>query len=219
MATFPADMKFPKDMDIYTEPPVDMDGLKHLGPLRPLAGKWSGDRGMDTKPKREGSKQQPFVETATYSVIDPVANGPQLLYGLQYETFIQKPGNPKGYHQQVGHLLWEPSTKMVYYTLSIPRGMCVMASGKVEPDAKEFELKATGNQIVSSPFLDFAFKTTDFIIKFTIHSDDKWEYFEDTVMAIKDKPEPFHHTDTSVLTRTGPAQPNPVIVAQQNKTN
>jgi hypothetical protein len=200
--------------DIYNEGPADMDTLKNLGPLQPFAGSWKGEWGLDTKPKKDGPREQPFVESVKFHVLDPVANGPQLLYGLQYETVIQKPNNPKDYHRQVGHMLWEPSTKTVYYTLSIPRGMCLMASGKVEPDAKEFELKATGSQIVSSPFLDFAFKTTDFHIKFTVHDDNKWEYFENTIMSIKDQTEPFNHTDKSILIRQALPEPNPVIIAK-----
>ena len=48
---------FPKD--IYTEPSdVDIHTLRNLGPLAPMAGVWTGQRGLDVKPKAEGPKTQ-----------------------------------------------------------------------------------------------------------------------------------------------------------------
>ena len=73
--------------DIYTEPhPLDVDTLANLGPLRPLAGVWEGQRGLDVKPKAEGPKKQAYVERIELQPIDPQTNGPQLLYGLRYHT-------------------------------------------------------------------------------------------------------------------------------------
>ncbi len=45
---------FPED--IYTEPSdVDVDTLKNLGPLARMAGIWQGTRGLDVKPKADGT--------------------------------------------------------------------------------------------------------------------------------------------------------------------
>ena len=83
--------RFPED--IYTEPnPLDVDTLANLGPLRAMAGVWSGTRGLDLKPKAEGPKKQAYLERIELQPIDPQTNGPQLLYGLRYHTFITKPG-------------------------------------------------------------------------------------------------------------------------------
>lgn len=201
--------------DIYTEPsPVDVDTLRNLGPLRPMAGIWQGSRGLDVKPKADGPRKQAYVERIELQPIDPQTNGPQLLYGLRYHTHITKPEQPKTYHEQVGYWLWEPATGTVVHTIAIPRGVVVMASGKAKPEDTSFELQAMhqdGNfGIRSTPFLDHAFKTTEFHIKVTIHSDGTWGYEEDTVLQILGKPDLFHHTDKNLLHKVAEPTPNPL---------
>ena len=201
--------------DIYTEPrDIDVHTLANLGPLAPLAGIWQGTRGLDLKPKAEGPKQQAYVERIELQPTDPFTNGPQLLYGLRYHTHITKPGQVKTYHEQVGYWLWEPATGTVIHTLTIPRGQTAMASGTATANAKTFELKATeGLQtwgICSSPFLVYAFRTTEFRIKVTINDDGTWGYEEDTVLMIKGQSEPFHHTDRNLLAKIGEPTRNPL---------
>ncbi len=207
MSEFPA--------DIYTEPAnVDVDTLKNLGPLRAMAGIWQGQRGLDVKPKLEGARKQAYVEHIELQPIDPVTNGPQLLYGLRYHTHVVKPEQVKTYHDQVGYWLWEPATGTVIHTLTIPRGQAVMAAGQTSADATEFELLATRDSehfgICSTPFLDYAFKTVEFRIKVTINPDGTWSYDEDTVLMIRGQTEPFHHRDRNTLTRIVAATPNPL---------
>ena len=204
---------FPED--IYTEPSnIDIDTLKNLGPLSGMAGIWEGFRGLDVKPKAEGPKQQVFVEHIELQPIDPQTNGPQLLYGLRYHTHVVKPDQVKTYHEQVGYWLWEPATHSIIHTLTIPRAQTVMATGKADADAKEFELVATHDSenfgIRSSPFLDYAFKTVEFSIKVTINPDGTWSYDEDTVLMIKGKVEPFHHRDRNTLSKIAEPTPNPL---------
>jgi len=209
MTTFPD--------DIYTEPSnIDVDTLKNLGPLRGMAGIWQGQRGLDVKPKAEGPKKQAYVERIELQPIDPQTNGPQLLYGLRYHSHVVKPEQVKTYHDQVGYWLWEPASGNVLHTLTIPRGMTVMASGFASADAKEFELSASHIDphfgIRSSPFLDYAFKTVEFRIKVTINADGTWTYEEDTVLMIKGKTEPFHHTDRNTLSKIAEPTPNPLAL-------
>jgi hypothetical protein len=201
--------------DIYTEPSnVDVDTLANLGPLRGMAGVWQGTKGLDVKPKAEGPKKQVFVEHIELQPIDPQTNGPQLLYGLRYHAHMEKPGQVGTYHDQVGYWLWESATGTVIHTLTIPRAQIVMAVGKASADAKEFELVATYDDanfgIRATPFLDYAFKTTEFRIKVTINTDGTWTYDEDTVLAIKGKSELFHHTDRNTLTKIAEPTPNPL---------
>jgi hypothetical protein len=201
--------------DIYTEPlNVDVDTLKNLGPIRGMAGIWQGVRGLDVKPKAEGPKKQAFVEHIELQPIDPQTNGPQLIYGLRYHTHVVKPNQVKTYHDQVGYWLWEPATNTLIHTITIPRGEIVMAAGKASVDAKEFELTATHDSesygIRSSPFLEYAFKTIEFRIKVTINSDGTWSYDEDTVLMIRGKTNPFHHTDRNTLTKVAEPTPNPL---------
>jgi hypothetical protein len=204
---------FPED--IYTEPAnLDFDTLKNLGPLTGMAGVWQGDRGLDVKPKVEGPKKQAYVERMELQPIDPQTNGPQVFYGLRYYTHIVKPGQVKTYHQQVGYFLWEPATNTVIQTLTIPRAQIAMAVGTAAPTDRTFELFARrGSEtygILSTPFLEHAFKTTDYRIRVTINDDGTWEYDEDTVLMIRGQSEPFHHTDRNRLVKVAEPTPNPL---------
>jgi hypothetical protein len=204
---------FPKD--IYTEPQgIDVNTLANLGPLRALAGVWQGTRGLDVKPKAEGPKKQAYVERIEAQPIDPQTNGPQLLYGLRYHVHITKPDQVKTYHDQVGYWLWEPATGCIIHTLTIPRGQTAMASGNASADAKSFELVATQGLdtwgICSAPFLNHAFKTTEFRIQVTAHDDGTWSYEQDTVLQIQGLAEPFHHTDRNRLSLVAAPTPNPL---------
>ena len=201
--------------DIYTEPAdVDVDTLRNLGPLARLAGRWQGTRGVDVNPKAGGPETQGYVETIELEPIDPQTNGPQLLYGLRYHQHVRKPGEVAMYHDQVGYWLWEPATGALYQTLSIPRAQTVLAIGSAAADATRFELVArrgtTVNGIVSGPFLEEAFTTLEYRIVVTLNPDGGWSYDEDTLLMIRGRSEPFHHTDRSTLVRIAAPAPNPL---------
>lgn len=201
--------------DIYTEPTaIDVRTLDHLGPLRGMAGVWQGQRGLDVKPKAEGAKKQAYIERIELQPIDPVTNGPQLLYGLRYHTHITKPEQVKTYHDQVGYWLWEPATGEVIHTVTIPRGLVLMASGQAAADARSFSLHAKQGLdtwgICSAPFLDHAFKTVAFEIHVSFNDDGTWSYEEDTVLKIRGQNELFHHTDKNLLHKVAEPTPNPL---------
>jgi len=207
--------EFPED--IYTEPEnLDVDTLKNLGPLTAMAGVWTGQRGLDVNPKPEGPRKQVYVDRYELQPIDPQMNGPQVFYGLRYHQHVVKPGEVETYHDQVGYWLWEPATGTVIQTLSIPRAQVAMAVGIASADSKEFELVATRASetygICSTPFLEHAFKTLEFRIKVKINPDGTWSYEEDTVMMVRGRPEPFHHTDRNTLTRIEAPTPNPLAL-------
>jgi len=211
--------------DIYTEPDADPDGLANLGPLRPMAGTWESVRGIDDHPTGPGSDmdgtvidgglRNDFVERYELQPIDPQTNGPQLLYGLRYHVHIVKPGEVETFHDQVGYWLWEAATSTVTHSLAIPRAQVVLASGTAAPDATEFEVTAAvGSEtygILSSAFLDAAFRTLSFRIHVTINGDGTWSYLEDTVMKLPDRDELFHHIDRNTLTRVAEPAPNPLV--------
>ena len=201
--------------DIFTEPEgVDPDTLANLGPLRPMAGIWEGRKGLDVNPG-PGPMRQVFVERMELQPIDPQTNGPQLLYGLHYVTRIVKPDAPETYHHQTGYWLWEPATGIVTQTLAIPRAQVALASGQAAVDATQFEVTAvrgsTGFGICSSVFLEYAFRTDSYRMAVTINADDTWSYDEDTVLVIRGRPDPFHHTDHNTLTRLAAPTPNPLM--------
>ncbi len=203
--------------DIFTEnEDIDVDTLANLGPLRGLAGVWEGVKGFDVNPYLDPAepRRQDYVERIELQPTDPQSNGPQFLYGLRYHTHIVKPGEIETYHDQVGYWLWEPATGLIMHSLTIPRGQIVLAFGHAEPDATRFEVSAvrgtTENGICSSPFLEAAFRTDSFKMSVTINPDGTWSYFEDTVLKVRGRDEPFHHTDRNTLTRIAAPTPNPL---------
>jgi hypothetical protein len=218
----------PYGEDIFTEPDLDPDGIANLGPLRPMAGVWESVRGSDDHPVGPGSdateaealagtKNDVFVEHYDLQPIDPQTNGPQVLYGLRYHIHIVKPGEIETFHDQVGYWLWEARTQTVTQSLAIPRAQVALASGQAAPDAKEFELNAVAGAdsfgILSSPFINAAFRTASFRIRVTIHDDDTWSYEEDTVMEIPGRAELFHHIDRNTMRRVAAPSPNPTAIS------
>ncbi len=205
--------------DIHTEKAdIDPDTLANLGPLRPLAGRWTGNRGLDVNPNIDGSGRQAYLETIDLKPIDPQSNGPQLFYGLRYHVHVLKPGDPQTYHDQVGYWLWEPETELVLLSLTIPRGQAVLAAGRASADATTFEVearrKATDYGIISTTFLEYAFRTDAFRMRVKINSDDTWSYEEETVLKVRGKRAPFIHADRNHLKRIGPPEPNPLMRAE-----
>ena len=202
--------------DIFTETAeIDPDTLANLGPLRALAGVWEGRKGKDVNPKAAGPDRADFIERIELQPIDPQSNGPQLFYGLRYHAHILKPGEAATYHDQIGYWLWEPATGLVLQSLTIPRGQAALAVGHAAKDATTFKLSArrgpTNYGIVSTDFLEQAFRTELYEIVVTIHPDGAWSYDEDTVLVVKGEPEPFHHTDSNTLTKVAEPTPNPLM--------
>ena len=203
--------------DVFTEPVPDPDTLPNLGPLRALAGVWTGGGGIDTHPVATGTESNQYVERIELQPIDAQTNGPQLLYGLRYHVHIVKPGETQTFHDQIGYWLWEPATGALFMTLAIPRGQVAMAVGKAHPDDTTFTVEAVRgsltNGIISNPFLEYGFRTETFTMTITVHTDGTWSYKQDTVMTVVGTDAPFHHTDRNILTRIAGPTPNPTSSA------
>lgn len=207
-------------MDIYTEPAGDPDTLGKLGPLSGLAGTWCSSTGVDVHPVQSGTAAATYIETYECQPIDFQTNGPQIFYGLRYHTRLTEPGSVAMFHEQVGFWLWEPDSHTVLLTLAIPRGQVALAAGQCDPSATSFEVTAERGSTVygisSNPFLDAYFTTDSFRMSVTIVSETQWTYDQNTRMVLPDRSEPFDHVDRNTLTRTGPAQPNPLAVASRS---
>jgi hypothetical protein len=200
--------------DIFTEPQPDPDTFANLGPLRALAGSWSGTKGSDSHPAVGGTEGDAYVERYILDVIDAQTNGPQLFYGLRYHTHITKPAEVETFHDQVGYWLWEPATRRILFTLAIPRGQVALAGGTATPDATTFSVSARLGDphfgIVTSPFLDYAFHTLSFDMTVTVNSPDEWSYEQVTVLEVRGTSGSFQHTDHNTLTRLAPPDLNPM---------
>jgi len=199
--------------DIFREPEFDPNTLANLGPLSVMAGVWLGDEGVDVHPTAQGPRSQAFIERYEAHPIDPQTNGPQLYYGLRYHTHITLADQEAAFHDQVGYWLWEPATQTVLLTLAIPRGQTALATGTYTPGSNSFTLRAvrgeTFNGILSNPFLEKAFKTTQYEMTVTLGPGDTWAYEQTTTLQIRDQAQPFLHTDHNRLKKIGPPKPNP----------
>lgn len=208
--------------DIFTEPEeVDPDTLANLGPLARLAGVWEGRRGIDLNPKAEGPERREYLERIEMQPIDPQANGPQLLRGLRYHIHINTPEEDITFHDQVGYWLWDAATGLVMQSLTIPRGQAVLAGGGAKPDGSGLIVSArrgdTEYGIVSTAFLEYAFRTDSYTLDVTFNADGSWSYISDTMLAVRGQAEPFRHRDRNTLVKVGEPTPNPLalIVAGQ----
>jgi len=208
--------------DIFTEPEdVDPDTLANLGPLARLAGVWEGRKGIDLNPKADGPERRAFIERIDLQPIDPQANGPQLLRGLRYHIHINTEEEDITFHDQVGYWLWDAATGLVMQSLTIPRGQSVLAGGGAKPDGSGLIVSAkrgdTEYGIVSTAFLEYAFRTDSYTLDVTFNADGSWSYISDTMLTVRGQAEPFRHRDRNRLVRVAPPKPNPlaVIVAGQ----
>src|SRR6185503_11857999 len=204
--------------DIYTEPEdFSPDTLANLGPLRPLAGEWRSDDGVDLSPKEEGPERRVFREHIVMQPIDPQPNGPQLLYGLRYHIHVNTPEEAITFHDQVGYWLYEPSTGLIMQSIAIPRGQVVLAGGTAKPGDKRISVEArrgdTRFGICSTTFLEQAFRTDYYRIDINLNDDGSWTYVTRTDLAIRGKTPAFDHRDTNTLRRVAPAKANALMAA------
>jgi len=186
---------------------MSTEDIDNLGPLAALAGEWEGDKGADVAPAvpdRSVAKSD-YRERISLTPIGRVDNHEQVLYGLRYSTTAWRLGADAPFHQEVGYWLWDAERKQVMRCFIVPRGVSVIAGGAVEADANSFTLEAeVGSEtygICSNRFLDEQFKTESYRLTVTVHDDGSWSYDEDTVLRVKSKPEPFHHTDGNTMRR------------------
>ncbi|MCL2716804.1 MAG: heme-binding beta-barrel domain-containing protein [Alphaproteobacteria bacterium] len=208
--------------DIFTEPAnISPDTLANLGPLRPLAGVWLSDHGVDISPKADGPEQRQFQEHVRMEAIDPQTNGPQLIYGLRYYIRAMTAGEAGTFHDQTGYWLWEPATGLIMQTIAIPRGQVVLAGGRAGADDRTITVEArrgdTRFGICSTSFLEQAFRTEYYRIDITFNDDGSWTYVTRTDLAVAGRDGIFDHRDTNTLRRIRAAEPNPLLSALQGR--
>lgn len=182
------------------------ENIINLGPLAPLAGRWTGTKGHDTAPGDDrGTETNLFREEFVFEPIGRVDNHEQMLYGLRYLRVAWRIGEPAPFHEQVGYFLWDVKTESAMHSFFVPRGIGVLAGSKAPPKARSFKFQAELGSptfgILSNPFLDREFKTVRYEGKLEIVSHDSFSYEEDTVIQIKNQPSLFHHIDKNTLTR------------------
>jgi hypothetical protein len=182
---------------------VDFD-LKLLGPLFPLVGKWKGAKGRNIAPDpNRGIEDGQYSEELSFIPIKSVKNHEQILYGVRYQTTAFENGSP--FHEETGYWLWDPSASEVYRCFIVPRGITVIAGGKVAPQDQKFFLEAKLGSptfgITSIPFLDQEFKTTRYTLEIEMIDSNTFSYKEITYMQMPGRKDLFEHLDQNTLQR------------------
>jgi hypothetical protein len=185
---------------------ADNNELKKIfGPLFPLIGKWEGDKGMDVSPEKDGEEMSPYFETITIEPIGDATNaGEQTLVVLSYTQIVTKKSTGKVFHHQTGYWYFEKATAEIFYSLSIPRAVSVLAHGKApELGAKiSYQVKADAQNknygIIESAFMAAKASTRSFELQVTVEGD-TLQYKMHTGLHIYGRD--FAHTDENSLTR------------------
>ncbi len=176
------------------------------GPLAQLIGKWSGSIGLDIAPDINANPDKtPFTNDIVFTIAGSTENAEeQKLVAIKYHHVVRKAENGHIFHDQIGHWIFEPNTNIIMHSLTIPRGVCLLAGGVFKKDGQEsiFEVEAKAGSdtygIVQSPFMFEKAKTNAFQMKMTVKGDEL-TYHEVTSLHIYGKD--FEHIDTSTLKR------------------
>jgi hypothetical protein len=178
------------------------------GPLAGLIGTWQGDKGTDVSPEPDGSEETPYFETIVFEAAGDVENAEsQKLAIVRYHQVVSRKSNGEVFHDQIGYWTWDPASKTIAHSITIPRAVAVLAGGTFagDPKAGEVVLEVGAKLgdadwgILQSPFMRDNAKTVAFEYKATL-SGDELEYSETTFLEIYGRS--FDHTDTNQLRRT-----------------
>ena len=180
----------------------------NYGPLAQLIGTWKGNQGTDIAPEPNGEENNSYFETITYEAIGDVSNAEtQTLAVLHYTQIVSRKENNEVFHHQSGYWSWDSETGVITHSFTIPRGVGVVACGKVLddenlPNATVIEVSAedTGfdGGIAQSSFMQKKARTTAFSQTLTIEGD-TLTYQQTIMLDIYNKT--FEHTDTNTLMR------------------
>jgi len=176
------------------------------GPLAQLIGKWIGTKGLDRAPDINAEPDEhTYTDELTFTIAGAAENAEeQELVAVKYHHVVRKNKNGLIFHDQIGHWLYEPSTGLIMHSLTIPRGVCVLAGGDISEKENEmtFSVKAEAGSetfgIIQSPFMLEKAKTTAFQMQMTL-TENALSYKQVTSLFIYGKD--FKHVDQSVLQR------------------
>jgi hypothetical protein len=180
-----------------------IDGVDY-GPLAALIGSWQGNKGTDIAPEPDGKENNSYYETLCFEAIGDVSNAEQqTLAALRYQQVVYRQSNQKAFHNQTGYWMWDAENKILMQSLTIPRGVCVLAGGSAETNQTSLRVEAYRDdkdwQVIESPFMRDKASTLSYIHQLTV-ADESLNYQQTTVVDIYGKH--FDHTDQNSLTRT-----------------
>ncbi len=180
-----------------------IDGVDY-GPLAQLIGRWVGDKGLDDAPDANAqSDKTPYIDELTFTVSGVAENAEeQNLVSVKYHHVVRKRQGGQIFHDQIGHWIYQPSNGLIMHSLTIPRGVCVLAGGSLLQQDNEtiFTVEARADSdsfgIVQSPFMLEKAKTKVFNMTLSI-KDQKLSYHQTMLLHIYGKD--FQHSDKSEL--------------------
>lgn len=176
------------------------------GPLFPLIGQWIGNAGMDVAPDPdEGTERSEFTDELMFIPAGDADNADeQELVAVRYHHVVRKNDNGRIFHDQIGHWLYEAATGLVMHSLTIPRGVVLLAGGSISEAGGESQFKVSARAgaedfgIVQSPFMLEKATTTAFEMELTL-AGNRLSYREVTHLHIYGNN--FEHVDASTLQR------------------
>ncbi len=185
------------------------DSAVDYGPLAGLIGRWQGDKGVDIAPEPDGTENNPYYETITYTDIGNATNaGRQTLAVLHYQQIVHRKSDGNVFHHENGYWMWDAATSTVMHSLVIPRAVCVLAGGQYQGETSAdgrvvIEVAASLDspdwRILQSPFMRDNARTSAFRQRFEV-GDGRLSFSQTTVLEIYGKT--VDHTDDNELTRT-----------------
>ncbi|HIG40892.1 MAG: heme-binding beta-barrel domain-containing protein [bacterium] len=177
----------------------------NYGPLTALIGTWKGHMGTDISPEPDGIENNPYYETIIFTSIGDVENAEtQELTALHYRQVVSRKSDDKVFHDETGYWMWDETNDVVMHSLTIPRGVCLLAGGKAEDTSDGILLEVSAGQddpdwrIIQSPFMRENASTIEFRHTLTVRGD-RLSYKETIVLDIYGRR--FEHTDENELTR------------------
>ena len=177
----------------------------NYGPLSDLIGSWTGNKGEDIAPEPNGTEVNSYYDNITFTGIGETENAEsQVLSVVFYTQEVRRNSTDKMIHHETGYWLWEQGSDTVMHSLTIPRGMCVLASGAFEQEQGETRLTVDATideqdwQILQSPFMVKNAKMTSYSQQVKV---DKDELIYAQTMLLDIYGKEFEHTDQNVLVR------------------
>lgn len=176
------------------------------GPLKELIGVWEGDKGMDIAPEPDGTEENPYYETITFTEGGDLKNAElQLLSVVHYRRIVKRKSNDEVFHDETGYWMWDVNQKIIMHSLTIPRAVSLLAGAKFDESNQsahklviEVSAGIDNNDwgIIQSPFMKENALTKEYKQIITIENG-QMTYSETTMLAIYGRE--FEHTDQNVL--------------------
>jgi hypothetical protein len=175
------------------------------GPLAGLIGTWEGNEGLDISYHNAHGqvRETPYREHISMDPFGPVANGAQMLYGLDYRMAAWRPGEDSPFHTEIGYWLWDAEDGQVIRCFLVPRGTAQLAGGPSSANASSFALEANiGSEtygILSNRYLAAKARTIKYTCQVSV-ADGVFSY-ESTTTYLHCVGGEIAHTDRNSLRR------------------